>query len=106
MRQPIKALPPQKRTPSSGCFRGFCRLLPQLVGSFDPSGRGVGGWGAARIGPIQREVRITSRFGFGYLPIRHNNHVIVITARVAIAADWAIALARLEAVRQTRTMQR
>jgi hypothetical protein len=26
-------------------------LLPQLVGSFDPGG-GVGGWGAARVGPI------------------------------------------------------
>jgi hypothetical protein len=55
---------------------------------------GVGGRYAARIGPIQREIRISSRFGFGYLPFRHNNHVIVITGRVAIAADWALAVAR------------
>ena len=51
----------KKGTPDTARSRGFYRLLPQLVGSFDP-GSGCRGMGAARVGPINpnsRPTRIT-----------------------------------------------
>jgi hypothetical protein len=35
----------KKRTPGSPCTQGLCRLLAQIVGSFDPGGVGVSGDG-------------------------------------------------------------
>jgi hypothetical protein len=44
---------PKKEPRAVHASQGFYRLLPQLVGSFDPGG-GVGGWGAARIGLLDQ----------------------------------------------------
>ena len=47
------ALTVTKRNPERFTLPGFYRSLPQLVGSCDPGG-GVGGWSAARIGPLDQ----------------------------------------------------
>ena len=47
-----KVVARQKRTQGSPRSRGLCRLLPQLVGSFDPGGGVSGDRNAARVGPI------------------------------------------------------
>ena len=59
---------------ATGCCLSLWALLIRAAGSGDGD--------AAPDRALQRKIRITSRYGFGYLPFRHNNDVIGITGTV------------------------
>ena len=45
-----------KKNPGQSTLPGLCRLLPQLVGSYDPGGGVSGDGNAARVGPINSDL--------------------------------------------------